>query len=163
MKAGERDRMRQRVVREGAAAPAGSPLAVPGIRLAAYAAAGLAALLAGWVVLQNLPPVKAPEKRDRPTAAPDAAPGSEASPAPDRMAARTEPPAPAPVAQQEVAAESDLESAPSPVAAAALRPSESRGPRQMQFVTPNGTRVIWTLDPDLDLGPSNVSEQGEIS
>ena len=48
------------------------------------------------------------------------------------------------------------------VASAVLPPSGPREPRQMQFIV-GATRVIWTLDPDFDLGPSRTAEQGETS
>ena len=48
------------------------------------------------------------------------------------------------------------------VAPALLPPSGPREPRQMQFVI-GTTRVIWTLDPAFDLGPSRTAEQGETS
>lgn len=45
-------------------------------------------------------------------------------------------------------------STPEPVPAAAAVPPESGDPaerRQLQFATPGGTRIIWTLDPQFTL------------
>ena len=48
------------------------------------------------------------------------------------------------------------------VTSAVLPPSGPHESRQVQFIV-GTTRVIWTLDPDFDLGPSRTAEQGETS
>ncbi len=143
----ERDRMRRQIL---AAAEAPGRRWFPVVRTLGYAAAGLVAVMGGWLALQNLPqPVPPPAIRTPVVAAPDKTPlpGVEA---PVQVAAQ---PVERPV---QTAASTEV------VASAVLPPSGPREPRQMQFIV-GITRVIWTLDPDFDLGPSRTAEQGETS
>jgi hypothetical protein len=41
--------------------------------------------------------------------------------------------------------------APRPAAEAAARMPENRERRQVQFATPGGTRIIWTIDPNFNM------------
>ena len=146
----ERDRMRRQIL---AAAEAPGRRWFPVVRTLGYAVAGLAAVVGGWLALQNLPqPVPPPAMRTPVVALPDKtvqqpSPGVEA---PVEVAAQ---PVERPV---QTAASTEV------VASAVLPPSGPREPRQMQFIV-GTTRVIWTLDPDFDLGPSRTAEQGETS
>jgi hypothetical protein len=124
------------------------------LRPLGYVAAGLVAVLAGWVALQNLPGPG--------TVTPPVAPPEESTPGPAENTAPVETPqvvtADPPAPRLEVSVPETT-----PVAPAVLPPAEPRQPRQMQFVTSRGTRVIWTLNPDFDLGSSPTSEQGDVS
>ncbi len=152
----DRDRLRRQIL---AAAEAPGRAWFPVVRTLGYAAAGLAAVMGGWLALQSLPqrigtePVLPPAIQT-PVVAQNG-PGEEL---PDKMV--QEPlldPEPVHVPVQPVNAVPA-----EAVASAVLPPSEPREPRQMQFIV-GTTRVIWTLDPDFDLGPSRTAEQGETS
>ncbi len=151
----ERDRIRRQIL---AAAEAPRRRWFPLVRTLGYAAAGLAAVVGGWLALQNLPqrtgtlPVQPPVEQ-----APVVVQ--------DRSVEKQEPMLEAqPVQAAAQPAEEHAENAAprGAVAPAILPPSEPRKTRQMQFIT-GTTRVIWTLDPDFDLGPSSAAEQGETS
>jgi hypothetical protein len=154
----ERDRIRRQMV---AAAEAPGRWPFPVFRPLGYALAGLAAVAVGWLALQSLPqqtgslPVE-PAADPAPLVAQDT-PGELL---PDTVV--QEPAPPVQVAAQPVEQPTQTVASPGPVTPAILPPKEPREPRQMQFIT-GTTRVIWTLDPDFDLGPSSTAEQGEIS
>ena len=150
----ERDRLRRQIL---AAAEAPGRRWFPVVRTLGYAAAGLAAVVGGWLALQSLPQQVQPPADQAPVVAQDT-PGEEG---PERIVQEprlnTEP---VQVAAQPV--ERPVQTAASTEAVAVLPPSGLREPRQMQFIV-GTTRVIWTLDPDFDLGPSRTAEQGETS
>ncbi len=150
----ERDRLRRQIV--AAAEAPGRPW-FPVVRTLGYAAAGLAAVMGGWLALQSLTqrsgtqPVLPPAIRT-PVVAQNA-PGEEP------LGKTAQEPLPAPVG---VAAQPVQPASAEAVASAVLPSSGPREPRQLQFIV-GTTRVIWTLDPDFDLGPSRTAEQGETS
>jgi hypothetical protein len=171
----EVERMRRRVVRAAAEDRVAGLPGLPILRLAGYAAAALAVVLAGWAVLENLPteaPVRPPEVRPEtsvPVVTPPPVEAASGTPSPQPAAAEGSPVEnvlPSPVAGGEPApvvkvATAGGEEPPAPERPAALH-AEPRASRQMQFVTPNGTRVIWTLNPNLDLG-ALAPGKGEVS
>lgn len=155
----ERDRLRRQVV--AAAEAPGRPW-FPVVRTLGYAAAGLAAVMGGWLALQSLTqrtgtqPVLPPAIRT-PVVAQNA-PGEEP------LGKMVQEPLldPVRVAAQPLEEPAENVVPAEAVASAVLPPSGPREPRQLQFIV-GTTRVIWTLDPDFDLGPSRTAEQGETS
>jgi len=151
----ERDRIRRQIL---TAARTPARRWFPELRTAGYVVAGLAAVMAGWLALQNLPQGTGSLLPQLPTEqAPLVAQELPGEVLPDAVV--EEPAAPVQVAAQP--AEEPMV-ATEPVAPAVLPRAAPRQPRQMQFTT-GTTRVIWTLDPHFDLGPSSTAEQGEIS
>ncbi len=150
----ERDRLR-RLILAAAEAP-GRPW-FPVVRTLGYAAAGLAAVMGGWLALQSLP-----QRTETPPILPPAirAPAvAQNTPGEELPGKTVQEPLPAPVG---VAAQPVKPVPAEAVALAVLPPSGLGEPRQVQFIV-GTTRVIWTLDPDFDLGPSRTAEQGETS
>ncbi len=155
----ERDRLRRQIV--AAAETPGRPW-FPVVRTLGYAAAGLAAVMGGWLALQSLtqrtatPPILPPAIRT-----PAVAQNTSGEALPDKTV--QEPlPDPVRVAAQPLEEPAENVVPAEAVVLAVLPPSGPREPRQVQFIV-GTTRVIWTLDPDFDLGPSRTAEQGETS
>lgn len=148
---GHRHRIRRRIM---AAAEAPDRRWLPALRPLGYALACLTAVAAGWLALQNLP---------RGTGLlPSQLPAEPAPLVAQELPGEVPPDAVAEGSATPVQVAAQPRAAPEPVALAVLPSTAPRQPRQMQF-TAGTTRVIWTLDPDFELGPSNTAEQGETS
>lgn len=152
----QRDGLRRQIL---AAAKAPGRASFPGFRALGYSVAGLAALMAGWLALQHLPqhravPPTPPALEQVPLVVDDRSGGK--SPALNLES-------PSVQAARQPAEEPAENLVPQQAPASANLPSSEPGQlRQLQFIV-GATRVIWTLDPDFDLGPSSAAEQGETS
>lgn len=155
----EVDRLRRRILAQAARDRARRP-ARPGWRWAAAAALAVVGVLLAWKPLTDRPSAPATRAQALPVV-------EEPAPAVRTPADVAPPPPPArgpePPTVAARVAEPDTPATGPALSREAAGPRKPPSSRQMQFVTARGTRIIWTLNPDLDLGSLESPEKGEPS
>ncbi len=162
----EIDQMRRRMLNAAAKTQAQRGASLPVLRWAAAVAAVFVVTLAGWQALRQRPAEAPGVSSQTPTLIVEDGSTGAAPESTEETSSPWESVRPAPVAVATAGVEpeditSTLESAESPTTPAVMDDT-ARSARQMQFVTARGTRIIWTLNPELDLG-SLRPEKGETS